>query len=59
MLKDDGETNFYVFANVNPSIVTATEVLEKIAPTIQKLKEVKGIKLKFKGEKRATKSYAD
>jgi hydrophobic/amphiphilic exporter-1 (mainly G- bacteria), HAE1 family len=51
LVKDDGETNFYVFANVNPSIVTATEVLEKMSPTIQKLKEVKGIKLKFKGER--------
>ena len=51
LVKDDGETNFYVFANVNPSIVTATEVLERIAPTIEKLKKVKGIKLKFKGER--------
>ncbi|WP_324170694.1 efflux RND transporter permease subunit [Sulfurimonas sp.] len=51
LVKDDGETNFYVFANVNPSIVTATEVLQMISPTIKKLKEVKGIKLKFKGER--------
>ena len=51
LVKDDGETNFYVFANVNPSIVTATEVLEKISPIIDELKEVKGIKLKFKGER--------
>ncbi|WP_373001392.1 efflux RND transporter permease subunit [Sulfurimonas sp.] len=51
LVKDDGETNFYVFANVNPSIATATEVLEKLSPTIEKLKKVKGIKLKFKGER--------
>jgi multidrug efflux pump subunit AcrB len=50
-VKDDGETNFYVFANVDSSVITATEVLEKIAPTIEKLKKVKGIRLKFKGER--------
>ena len=36
LVKDDGETNFYVFANVDSSVITATEVLEKIAPTIEK-----------------------
>ncbi len=51
LVKDDGETNFYVFANVDPSVITATEVLDKIDPTIEKLKKVKGIKLKFKGER--------
>lgn len=51
LVKDDGETNFYVFANVNPSIITATEVIEKMAPFIQKLKKIEDIKLKFKGEK--------
>lgn len=51
LVKDNGETNFYVFANVDTSVITATEVLEKIAPTIEKLKKVKGIKLKFKGER--------
>ena len=34
LVKDDGETNFYVFANVDPSLITATEVLETIAPTL-------------------------
>ena len=51
LVKDDGETNFYVFANVNPSKITATEVLDKIAPVIERLKELKGIRLKFKGER--------
>ncbi|MFT7824803.1 MAG: efflux RND transporter permease subunit, partial [Sulfurimonas sp.] len=51
LVKDDGETNFYVFANVDPSVITATEVLENIDPTIEKLKKTKGIKLKFKGER--------
>lgn len=49
LVKDDGHTNFYVFANVDSSKITATEVLEKIEPTIKKLKE-EGIALKFKGE---------
>ncbi len=49
LVKDDGETNFYVFANVNPSVITASEVMDKIEPIIKKLKK-EGIRLKFKGE---------
>lgn len=48
--KEDGETNFYVFANVNPSIVTSSEALEKIQPTLQKLKDQGDVQLRFKGE---------
>jgi multidrug efflux pump subunit AcrB len=51
LVKDDGETTFFVFANVNPSVITATEVLEKMDSSIEKLKKVKDIKLKFKGER--------
>ncbi len=51
LVKDDGETNFYVFANVDPSVITATEVLEKIAPLLEKLQKTKDIRLKFKGER--------
>jgi len=51
LVKDDGETSFYVFANVDTSVMTATEVLEKMAPTIEQIKKVKGIRLKFKGER--------
>ncbi len=29
LLKDNAEKNFYVFANVDPDIITATEVIEK------------------------------
>ncbi len=50
LVKDDGETTFYVFANVNPSIVTSSEVLQQINPIVQKLQN-EGIKLKFKGER--------
>ncbi|ABB43551.1 Resistance-Nodulation-Cell Division Superfamily transporter [Sulfurimonas denitrificans DSM 1251] len=51
LVKDDGETNFYVFANVDPSIITATEVLQMMNPLIDKLKNTQDIRLKFKGEK--------
>lgn len=49
LTKDEGQTNFYVFANVDSKIITSTEVLEKIDPFLQKLQE-DGINLVFKGE---------
>ncbi len=49
LVKDNTEKNFYVYANVNPEIITATEVLEKLAPTLDKIKK-DDIKLVFKGE---------
>ena len=49
LIKDQGEKNFYIFANVDPDIITSTEVLEKLQPLLEKLKE-DGIKLIFKGE---------
>lgn len=55
LVKDDGETSFYVFANVNPSIITASEVMDKIEPIIKKLKN-EGVKLKFKGEREQKKT---
>jgi multidrug efflux pump subunit AcrB len=38
LVKDDGDTTFYVFANVDPKIATDGEILEKLRPTIDKLK---------------------
>jgi hydrophobic/amphiphilic exporter-1 (mainly G- bacteria), HAE1 family len=49
LLKDEGIKNFYVFANVNPDIITASEVLEKLKPTLNEIEE-NGVKLTFKGE---------
>ncbi|MFA9373402.1 MAG: efflux RND transporter permease subunit [Poseidonibacter sp.] len=49
VIKDQGEKNFYIFANVDPDIITSTEVVEKIQPSLDKLKE-DGIRLIFKGE---------
>jgi multidrug efflux pump subunit AcrB len=49
LLKDEGIKNFYVFANVNPDIITASEVINKIKPMLDEI-EKDGIKLVFKGE---------
>jgi len=49
IIKDAGETNFYIYANVNSKIVTATEVLEKINPILEHAKK-EGIKIILKGE---------
>ena len=49
LLKDEGIKNFYVFANVNPKIITASEVLAKLKPTLEEI-ENDGIKLVYKGE---------
>lgn len=55
LVKDDGETSFYVFANVNAKVITSSEVIEKMTPIINKLKK-DGIELKFKGERENTKT---
>ena len=49
LVKDDGETNFYVFANVDAGVITASEAMERIQPTLEKLKQ-EGLRLKLKGE---------
>jgi len=47
--KDGGDKNFYLYANVNPKIITANEVLEALHPTIEEIKK-SGIKIVLKGE---------
>jgi multidrug efflux pump subunit AcrB len=49
LLKDYGIKNFYVFANVNPDIITASEVIEELKPLLNEI-EQSGVKLSFKGE---------
>jgi hydrophobic/amphiphilic exporter-1 (mainly G- bacteria), HAE1 family len=49
LLKDEGIKNFYVFANVNPDVITSDEVIIKIQPILDEL-EKDGIKLVLKGE---------
>ncbi|MGE3592136.1 MAG: efflux RND transporter permease subunit, partial [Arcobacter sp.] len=41
--------NFYVFANVNPEIITASEVLKELQPTLDEIEKT-GIKIVLKGE---------
>ena len=49
LLKDNGIKNFYVFANVNPDIITASEVLNKLKPLLEEI-EKNDIKVVLKGE---------
>jgi multidrug efflux pump subunit AcrB len=49
IIKDFGEKNFYIYANVNSKVLTANEAVEKIKPILNKI-ENDGVKLKFKGE---------
>jgi len=49
LIKDNGETNFYIFANVNPDVLTASEALEKLEPLLNSIKEDR-VKVILKGE---------
>ncbi|SFZ98463.1 Acriflavin resistance protein [hydrothermal vent metagenome] len=49
IIKDAGETNFYIYANVNSDILTATEALDNIDPILNNVKK-DGIKVILKGE---------
>ena len=55
--KDKGEKNFYIYANVDSKIITATEVLDKLQPTLKELKK-SGISIKLKGENEKKKALA-
>ncbi len=58
VVKDFGEKNFYLYANVDPKIITATEALQKLSPELDTLKR-EGIKLKLKGENEKKKELRD
>jgi len=49
VIKDSGVKNFYVYANVDSSIITATETLQKIDPVLEKIRS-SSIKIVVKGE---------
>lgn len=49
LIKDNGIKNFYVFANVNPEVITTSEVIKTIKPILNEIEE-DGVKLVFKGE---------
>ncbi len=55
LIKDNGEKNFYIFANVDPEILTAGEALEKIEPLLNKIRE-NDVKIILKGEAEKQKS---
>ncbi len=56
--KDYGETTFYIYGNVNPNILTASEAIDKIQPILNKL-EKSGIKIKLLGEKKKNTELKD
>jgi len=49
LTKDNGDTTFFVFANIIPKITTDTEVLKQLKPLLDSLKK-EGIRFKLKGE---------
>ena len=49
LTKDNGEKNFYIYANVDPEIITSSEVMVQIKPLLQKMQQ-NGIKIVKKGE---------
>lgn len=51
VLKDFGERTFYVYATLDRSKITASEMLAKIKPTTDKIIEKEGVTLRFFGEK--------
>jgi multidrug efflux pump subunit AcrB len=58
VVKDSGIKNFYIYANVDPTIITATEVLKTLESTLQKVRK-SGVELKFKGEDEKKKELAN
>ena len=57
LTKDNGEKNFYIYANVNTKIITSTEVMEQLDPLLDKIQE-SGIKIVKKGEAKKKKELA-
>jgi len=57
LTKDNGEKNFYIYANVDTKIVTSTEVMEKIQPLLDEIKK-NGVKIVLKGEAKKKKELA-
>ena len=57
LTKDNGEKNFYIYANVDTKIITSTEVMEKIQPLLDEFKN-DGIKIVLKGEAKKKKELA-
>jgi multidrug efflux pump subunit AcrB len=48
--KDNGVKNFYLFANIDPKVITADEVLESLTPLLEEIR-AKGVKIVQQGER--------
>ena len=58
VIKSFGEKNFYIYANVDPKIITANEALKKIKPLVeQAIKD--GVKIVFKGAREQQREFKD
>ncbi|WP_456393817.1 efflux RND transporter permease subunit [Nitratifractor sp.] len=49
LVKDEGETTFYLFANLDPDRVSDTEILHRLQPLMRTL-EKEGIRFRLRGE---------
>jgi multidrug efflux pump subunit AcrB len=52
--KENGETNFFIFSNVNPKIITASQVLTKLEPVLKEIRDDNVI-ITLKGEAKKNK----
>lgn len=57
LTKDNGEKNFYVYANVDTEIITSSEVMAQLEPLLNNLKQ-NNIKIVKKGEAKKQKELA-
>ena len=58
IVKDFGEKNFYIYANLDSKLVTSGEVIKKIDPLLEKMKK-EGIKMTFAGEQKDQEALAN
>ena len=49
IVKDFGEKNFFLYANVDTKKITATEVLDRLFPLLENIKK-EGVRIQLKGE---------
>jgi multidrug efflux pump subunit AcrB len=58
LTKDNGEKNFYIYANVDTKIITSSEAMTQLEPLLEEL-EQNGIKIIKKGEAQKRKELAN
>jgi len=57
LTKDNGDKNFYIYANVDTKIITSSEVMEQLEPLLEEIKQ-SGITIVKKGEAKKKKELA-